>query len=279
MIRGFIRSAKPKGFLPMPIEFRCSNCNRLLRTADDTAGKQAKCPECATIVRVPESGTAATPFTPPAATPPDQPPVQPAMSPSGQPELSASPFGASSPFPPPPPPLGDPSHNPYASPSQSPYPQPVGYPPVRPAPFGDLRSYALGRVAPPAIALMVISGINMAVCGLGMFAAVLRIAGVLPANQFNNQMGMPNLEGVNVATGLVLLAISAFVFICALKMKNLSSYALAMTGSILSIAPCTWPCCLLGFAFGIWGIVVLSDANVKAAFEQSVQGPYGGQRM
>ncbi len=31
----------------MPIEFRCLQCGKLLRTGDDTAGKQAKCPECA----------------------------------------------------------------------------------------------------------------------------------------------------------------------------------------------------------------------------------------
>jgi hypothetical protein len=37
----------------MPIEFRCTNCQRLLRTADDTAGKQTQCPECGTIVAIP----------------------------------------------------------------------------------------------------------------------------------------------------------------------------------------------------------------------------------
>jgi phage FluMu protein Com len=39
----------------MSIEFRCPQCNRLLRTGDDTAGKQAKCPECGTITVVPDS--------------------------------------------------------------------------------------------------------------------------------------------------------------------------------------------------------------------------------
>ena len=40
----------------MPIEFRCDQCNTLLRTPDDTAGKQAKCPSCGTILPVPAPG-------------------------------------------------------------------------------------------------------------------------------------------------------------------------------------------------------------------------------
>lgn len=47
----------------MPIEFRCTQCQRLLRTQDDAAGKQAKCPECGTllVVPTPESGAADVP--------------------------------------------------------------------------------------------------------------------------------------------------------------------------------------------------------------------------
>ena len=43
----------------MAIEFRCQKCSRLLRVKDDTAGKQAKCPECGTVVQIPAAtGTA-----------------------------------------------------------------------------------------------------------------------------------------------------------------------------------------------------------------------------
>ena len=37
----------------MPIEFRCRQCGRLLKTPDDTAGRQAQCPACGTISIVP----------------------------------------------------------------------------------------------------------------------------------------------------------------------------------------------------------------------------------
>lgn len=52
----------------MPIEFRCTQCNKLLRTADDTAGKQAQCPECGAVVTIP-SGTAGSQPPPPGETP------------------------------------------------------------------------------------------------------------------------------------------------------------------------------------------------------------------
>jgi phage FluMu protein Com len=47
----------------MPIEFRCGQCGKLLRTGDETAGRQAQCPECGTLTEVPTPG--ATPGTPP----------------------------------------------------------------------------------------------------------------------------------------------------------------------------------------------------------------------
>jgi DNA-directed RNA polymerase subunit RPC12/RpoP len=37
----------------MSIEFLCSGCRRRLRTGDETAGKQARCPECGAIMFVP----------------------------------------------------------------------------------------------------------------------------------------------------------------------------------------------------------------------------------
>jgi len=51
-----------------------------------------------------------------------------------------------------------------------------------------------------------------------------------------------------------------------IKMKNLQNYSLAMSSSIIAMIPCLSPCCCLGLPIGIWGLVVLSDANVKAAF-------------
>jgi phage FluMu protein Com len=124
----------------MTIEFRCSQCNQLLRVPDSSAGKNARCPKCSALMQVPSSeGFGA------AAPPPPPPPPGPTGS-GGFPSFGSSapaaggsdPFsflkeggpaagGSSAPPPPPKSPFGDvgagqtPNVNPYASPSGAAY--------------------------------------------------------------------------------------------------------------------------------------------------------------
>lgn len=56
-------------------------------------------------------------------------------------------------------------------------------------------------------------------------------------------------------------------------MKNLESYGMALAACVVSIIPCYWNCCIFGMPFGIWGLVVLLDTNVKSAFPGMSQGP------
>ena len=53
----------------MPIDFRCTTCQKLLLTGDDTAGKQAKCPQCGTIMTIPAADAGPLPGGPPGAAP------------------------------------------------------------------------------------------------------------------------------------------------------------------------------------------------------------------
>jgi phage FluMu protein Com len=75
----------------VPIEFRCTDCERLLRTPDGTSGKEAKCPQCGAIVRIPTPAVApparenvpssapmpvvANPYQSPSAADADRPPA------------------------------------------------------------------------------------------------------------------------------------------------------------------------------------------------------------
>jgi len=54
----------------VPIEFRCTSCDALLRLPDNAASSQAKCPQCGTIVTVPSSSIydAPSPGSPGAST-------------------------------------------------------------------------------------------------------------------------------------------------------------------------------------------------------------------
>jgi uncharacterized membrane protein HdeD (DUF308 family) len=54
-----------------------------------------------------------------------------------------------------------------------------------------------------------------------------------------------------------------------IRMRALRSYGLAVTGAIVTAIPCLSPSscpCGLGLIFGIWALVVLLNADVKAAF-------------
>lgn len=107
----------------MTIEFRCSQCNQLLRVPDDAAGKNARCPKCQALMLVPAASSdpqfgsapspaasppASDPFAPQAGgggfgSPPSSPPP---AHPFGEAD-GASPFGGGQPA----------SINPYASPA------------------------------------------------------------------------------------------------------------------------------------------------------------------
>ena len=61
----------------MAIEFRCQQCNTLLRIADGTTGRQAKCPECGTMMTVPAPASDMPASGVPGESPPSYPPPPP----------------------------------------------------------------------------------------------------------------------------------------------------------------------------------------------------------
>jgi len=219
----------------MPIEFRCSECGKLLRTDDNTVGRQAQCPECGAISTVPSLSTA---------------PSESPFSPSAQ-------LGGSNPFRAGPAPDAESSDNPYQSP----------VPPMYLAP-GQTDSMAAQRVAGPATGLIVTAI-------LGMVLQVLRIGANLVQMGVGHGIRQPREDvfpmmfggGVDAGLGVLSLIVGAVVLVGAMKMKRLENHGFAMAAAIIAMLPCISPCCLLGLPFGIWALVVLGDGSVKAAFQ------------
>ena len=218
----------------MAIEFRCTQCNRLLRTGDETAGRHAQCPECGAISAVP------------AATAANGGPPSPFASPGG------NPFAVG-----PTPEVQPASDNPYQSPMSQGYPV-QGLP----------EPLALQRVAGPATALIVtaILGLIGNLLSLAIFIVVFSIKpGMPPGGNIN----LDELAGpFNIAIAIIGLPVGVLMLIGAMKMKKLESYGLAMAGAIVGMLPYLSPCCILGLPFGIWALVVLADGSVKAAFRK-----------
>lgn len=216
----------------MAIEFRCVKCNKLLRTGDDTAGKQAQCPECGAITPIPmTSAEMAADIVPAAASPSYD-----AGAPLGDSRAAVDPYAAA---------------------------QPYGVPP----PSENVRAYAASRVSAPATALIVTSVIGMfwqVLVGLVQLGRV----GAGAADPRLKELPAEFLVPVVVFAVLLGLALCAVTLIGAVKMKNLTSHTFAVVAAIFALIPCTSPCCFLGLPFGIWALVVLNDESVKAGFRR-----------
>lgn len=151
--------------------------------------------------------------------------------------------------------------------SNNPYAPPMG------GPMGGNPNsgYAAGKVNGPAIGLMVVAGIGIALQALSLVMNVLG-AGVGAAAAGAGEQGGPEgiqmmmQGGLGIVFSLIGIVIGVVILMGALKMKKLESYGFAMAASVIAMLPCLSPCCLLGLPIGIWALVVLNDANVKSAF-------------
>jgi phage FluMu protein Com len=234
--------------LSMPIEFRCRQCGKLLRTGDETAGRQAQCPACSALTTIPGSAR-------PETAGPDSSQAVP-LSPLGE-EIPFSPDrAAGNPF------AGGPNApdatGPGATASHPSYPSTANYAPA---------VTAAERVQGPATALIVtaILGltlnvlnilINMIPMGFDFGMAVMKPFGHPP---LVNHVANLFFAGLGLMLGL-------FVLMGAIQMRNLQNYGFALVAAIIAIIPCTSPCCLLGLPFGIWALVVLADPSLRTAF-------------
>jgi hypothetical protein len=61
-----------------------------------------------------------------------------------------------------------------------------------------------------------------------------------------------------------------------LKMRRLRGYGWGMAASVVSLIPLVTGCCCTGIPFGVWGLVVLLNEEVKAAFAATAREAAGG---
>lgn len=134
-----------------------------------------------------------------------------------------------------------------------------------------------GKVTPAAICLMVAGGLNVlgsiywVISGLNATVNSGQIARELKNNpQVANPdqfTGMMQTFGIGfVLWGVLGLLCAAVIVFAGIKMKNLQSYGLAMTGAALALIPCTGPCCVVSQLLSIYPLIVLMSADVKTAF-------------
>lgn len=224
----------------MPEQVACPSCGATLRVPETLLGKNVKCPKCQTTFLA-ETQAPAEPEEPEERIANEPPP---ARSSSRRREAIQEDYDDE------PPPEDEDEDRPRR----------------RRRGYGSAE--AASAVAGPAIALMVVGGIAIAFALLGLLLNVLGVGLAAAGPAAKGGGPQPNFAA-NAVTGIgsSIFAICywSLVVVGAVKMKNLSSYGLAMTACIVAMLPCS-ACCLLGLPFGIWGIVMLNKPEVKEAF-------------
>jgi hypothetical protein len=108
--------------------------------------------------------------------------------------------------------------------------------------------------------LIVTGAIGLLLNSLAVLANVFRLAA-----RFGPQPG--NIDpAIGSGAGVLGIILAVLLIIGGVKMRKLESFGLAMTASVIAVIPCFSPCCVTGLPFGIWALVVLSDAYVRGAF-------------
>jgi hypothetical protein len=138
-----------------------------------------------------------------------------------------------------------------------------------PPPHGVSQAATVSRLQGPAIGMIVAAVLGAAMWIFQIVAnSMVRPQNVAlpPAKNEAERMGQEIGFWVGSMGLPIFSALLMFVILFgAWKMIRAQSYGWALTASILSILPCTG-CCVLGIPFGIWGLVVLNDAQVKSCF-------------
>ncbi|MEW4565112.1 hypothetical protein AB1K70_21485 [Bremerella sp. JC770] len=240
----------------MSIDFPCSSCQKTVRVPDGTEGKKTKCPQCQQVQVIPDKNSFGTTPTP---TPP--PPEQPGKSESvwdgsGAETTQPTPPAANNPFGDAPDPFGPPVDNPYSSPvGSSAYMN-------RPVSRDEARSKLMG----PAIGVLLCNGLGLILLLIWAAATIVEIQSGGDINDTAEMVG----AGIAIFIMFGLPFLTSLICVAAMiRAFYVRNYALVMTGFILSLTPFGGACgCFIGLFFGIWGIVMMNDDSVKAAFRQ-----------
>lgn len=139
----------------------------------------------------------------------------------------------------------------------------------RPRGRAGQRSWAEGKVRAPAVCLLVAGVLGVLADGFQIFQ-VLALPPPVPDPQMPpwlNDLQQQAHSPVAAVFGVIFAVLSLVIVIAAIKMMNLRSWGLALTGSILAMVNLGNGCCLLGLPFGIWALITLTNPEVKAAFE------------
>ena len=142
-------------------------------------------------------------------------------------------------------------------------PQHYGPPPEAPP------TPATNKLIAPAIILIVANALGI-VGGL-LNVVQLVASGGDPISGPPLSTSSPHETGRMI--GMLMVFVGALVggtfnIFAAFSMYKARSRGFALAACVLSMIPCTTGCCWLGLVGGIWGLMVLNQPDVRAAFDR-----------
>jgi hypothetical protein len=119
------------------------------------------------------------------------------------------------------------------------------------------------KVKGPALGLIILGGIGVV---LGLWGLIF--GGGAPED-VDPQLRefAESIEKFSRGLGVLNILASAFLVWSGLQMKALEGWGVSLAGCILVMTPLAGCTCVIGLPIGIWGLIVLFNAEVKAAFE------------
>lgn len=146
--------------------------------------------------------------------------------------------------------------NPYLSP---------GYDPGSP---DRRRAFAKGKVAAPAIVLIGVGGLGLA---LSLISLAFALFGPAPqidpeAPEFVREFQRGAAGPLAALIQAAFVAVNAVIVLGAIQMLRFESWGLAVAASILAIVNIGSCCCVVSLPVGIWSLLILMRQDVGAAF-------------
>jgi hypothetical protein len=132
---------------------------------------------------------------------------------------------------------------------------------------------AKNRLRTPALILLVFSTLWFILLGLSFLFDV-----VLLASGANERLPAPNgatrqqVLTVRMIWGGAACLANLATAMGSVGMMRLRGRSLSVLGCFLACLPGVGPCFIVGIPFGIWGLLVLNDKNVRAAYERENDG-------
>jgi len=117
----------------------------------------------------------------------------------------------------------------------------------------------------PATILLVLASIMLFFILLSIPGQVLRMRAI----DTTTPGGQGELAGMIVSLVIWTVMMAAIIW-GSIAMLRLRGYSNAMVAAVLAVIPVCSPCFVLGIPFGIWAIIVLKRAEVRARFQRQM---------